>query len=125
MDPLIEAATTGNKRSSLVNQKDVEIIFAFIPQLILLSTELVERLHETIGPCLEDESRKDLVSIGKAFCDLESYFDVYISYSVNFSKSRKYLEKASSNMVYRQLVQVNYNAAFYVDCKLIRYYRTV
>jgi hypothetical protein len=118
MDPLMEAATTTSKRSSLVNQKDVEIIFAFIPQLILLSTELVERLHETILPCLEDDSKRSQVSIGKIFCDLESYFEVYISYSINFAKSRKYLEKASSNIVYRQLVQVT---RLYVDIRVVIY----
>lgn len=108
----MDAAISGNKRSSLVDKKDIEIIFAFIPQLILLSSELVERLHETIGPCLEDVSKKNQVSIGKAFCDLESYFDVYISYSINFAKSRKYLEKTNSNIVYCQLVQVSYKHSY-------------
>ncbi|KAI9481052.1 MAG: Dbl homology domain-containing protein [Benjaminiella poitrasii] len=105
MDPLMQAAKNSNKKSSLVNLKDVEIIFAFIPQLIALSTALVERLHETITQYLEDESKKDDVCIGQIFCNLEPFFEVYIAYSVNFSKSRKYLSKASSNIVYRQLVQ--------------------
>ncbi|KAI8064289.1 Dbl homology domain-containing protein, partial [Gilbertella persicaria] len=104
MDPLLEAASQ-NKKPSLVNLKDIEIIFAFIPQLISLSTTLVERLHDTVGTCLEDDSKKNQISIGKTFCDLEKYFDIYIYYTVNFEKSRKHLRKASSSIVYRQLVQ--------------------
>lgn len=102
MDPLLHAAKS---QKSLVNLKDIEIIFAFIPQLIILSTALVEQLHDTITPYLDDDSQLNQVAVGKAFCNLESYFDIYIAYAVNFSKSRKYLSKASSNIVYRQLVQ--------------------
>lgn len=101
MDPLLVAA---QKKSSLVNQKDIEIIFAFIPQLIILSTCLVQRLHETIT--LHDENEHNNASIGRVFCDLEPFFDIYIAYTVNFAKSKKHLSKASSNIVYRQLVQV-------------------
>ncbi|GAN05082.1 hypothetical protein MAM1_0081c04551 [Mucor ambiguus] len=102
MDPLLHAAKS---QKSLVNIKDIETIFAFIPQLIILSTALVEQLHDTITPYLDDDSQSSQVAVGKAFCNLESYFDIYIAYAVNFSKSRKYLSKASSNIVYRQLVQ--------------------
>lgn len=102
MDPLLDAAKS---QKSLVNRKDIEIIFAFIPQLIILSTTLVEQLHDTITPYLDDDSQLNQVAVGKAFCHLESYFDIYIAYAVNFAKSRKYLSKASSNIVYRQLVQ--------------------
>ncbi|KAI8637868.1 Dbl homology domain-containing protein [Parasitella parasitica] len=102
MDPLMEAAK-GQK--SLVNLKDIEIIFGFIPQLISLSTALVKRLDDTIIKYLEDDSQLAQVSIGRVFCNLESHFDIYISYAVNFPKSKKYLSKASSNIVYRQLVQ--------------------
>ncbi|KAI7896665.1 Dbl homology domain-containing protein [Mucor mucedo] len=100
MDPLQAAA---QKKSSLVNQKDIEIIFAFIPQLIILSTSLVQRLHETIA--LHDENEHNDAYIGKVFCGLESFFDIYIAYTVNFAKSKKHLSKASSSIVYRQLVQ--------------------
>ncbi|KAG2211188.1 hypothetical protein INT47_006307 [Mucor saturninus] len=100
MDPLQAAA---QKKSSLVNQKDIEIIFAFIPQLIILSTSLVQRLHETIA--LHDENEHNDAYIGKVFCSLESFFDIYIAYTVNFAKSKKHLSKASSSIVYRQLVQ--------------------
>ncbi|KAF1800919.1 Dbl homology domain-containing protein [Mucor lusitanicus] len=102
MDPLLQAAKS---QKSLVNLKDIETIFAFIPQLIILSTALVEQLHDTITPYLDDDSQLNQVAVGKAFCNLEPYFDIYIAYAVNFSKSRKYLSKASSNIVYRQLVQ--------------------
>ncbi|CEP16682.1 hypothetical protein [Parasitella parasitica] len=102
MDPLMEAAKS---QKSLVNLKDIEIIFGFIPQLIILSTALVKQLDDTITKYLEDDSQLAQVSIGRVFCDLESCFDIYISYAVNFPKSRKFLSKASSNIVYRQLVQ--------------------
>lgn len=101
MDPLLEAA---QKKSPLVNLKDVEIIFSFIPQLIILSSAIVQRLHETIS--LHDENEHNDAYIGKVFCDLESFFDIYIAYTVNFAKSKKHLSKASSSIVYRQLVQV-------------------
>lgn len=100
MDPLLEIA---QKKSSLVNIKDIEIIFAFIPQLIILSSLLVERLRETLT-LFENESTE--AHIGRAFCDLEPLFDIYIAYTINFSKSKKHLSKASSSIVYRQLVQV-------------------
>ncbi|KAK4512253.1 uncharacterized protein ATC70_002949 [Mucor velutinosus] len=102
MDPLLHAAKS---HKSLVNLKDIETIFAFIPKLIILSTALVEQLHDTITPYLDDDSQLNQVAVGKAFCNLESYFDIYIAYAVNFSKSRKCLSKASSSIVYRQLVQ--------------------
>lgn len=101
MDPLLVAA---QKKSALVNLKDIEIIFAFIPQLIVLSTSIVQRLHETIS--LHDENEQNDACIGKVFCDFESFFDIYIAYTVNFAKSKKHLLKASSSIVYRQLVQV-------------------
>ncbi|KAI8078379.1 Dbl homology domain-containing protein [Thamnidium elegans] len=99
MDPLLEVA---HKKSSLVNLKDIEIIFEFIPQLIILSTILVHKLKETLT-LFENGSSEPC--IGQAFCELEDFFDIYIAYTVNFSKSKKHLSKASSNIVYRQLVQ--------------------
>ncbi|KAI8968266.1 Dbl homology domain-containing protein [Mycotypha africana] len=125
MDPLIEAAsptTTSattvihlHQQKPLVNLKDVEIIFAFIPQLIVLSTVLVHRLHECITNYLEDDRNLNDVCIGKIMCEFESYFSIYISYSVNFTKSRKHLAKASSNIVYRQLVQKETNRMVLAD----------
>lgn len=110
MDPLFENAT---QKRSLVNSKHVEIIFAHIPQLINVSSALTERLHKMIiitsaeKLMTADTMQYDPVPIGKLFCDFENYFDVYIAYAVNYSKSRKYLNKASSNIVYRQLVKVS------------------
>lgn len=103
MDPLISA--TGTK-SSLVNSKNIEIIFAFIPELITLSNTLVNSLHDTVSNYVDDETKRDDVSVGKTFCDFEPYFEIYIAYAVNYSKSRKSLTKASSNIAYRQLIQV-------------------
>lgn len=98
------------KKSSLVHFKDIEIIFAFIPQLITLSSSLFSRLGESISTTLEmtndEDNSYDGCSVGKIFCDLEPYFDIYLAYTVNFSKSRRYLSKANSSIVYRQLVQV-------------------
>ncbi|KAG1445832.1 hypothetical protein G6F46_011321 [Rhizopus delemar] len=105
MNPLLQAAT---QKGSLVNLKDVEIIFAHIPQLISLSSALAEQLHQAI---ISSEEKKSVIDsqheapIGKIFCDFENYFGVYIAYAVNYSKSKKYLTKASSNIIYRQLVK--------------------
>jgi hypothetical protein len=116
MDPLFQAAT---QKGSLVNLKDVEIIFAHIPQLISLSSALAKQLHQAI---ISSEEKKFVIDsqheapIGKIFCDFENYFGVYIAYAVNYSKSKKYLTKASSNIVYRQLVKVN---LFFFSCMLL------
>ncbi|KAI9244940.1 Dbl homology domain-containing protein [Sporodiniella umbellata] len=95
MDPLFQAAA---QKRSLVHQKDMEVIFAHIPQLIHVSYSLTLTLHSAT-----ESSRH--VPMGKVFCDYINHFDVYIAYAVNFCKSRKYLEKASSTIVYRQLVK--------------------
>lgn len=92
MDPLVDAV---NKKSTLVNKKNIDIIFAHIPELIMLSNALVQHLIS------DDET------IGKLFCEFEPYFEIYIAYAVNFSKSRKHLTQASSNITYHQLVQVS------------------
>ncbi|KAI8365656.1 Dbl homology domain-containing protein [Choanephora cucurbitarum] len=102
-NPLLEAASA--KKKPLVNLRDVEIIFAYIPQLIDLSTTLVERLRNTIENYLDYDENRNQIAIGKTFCDLEKYFDIYIYYAANFVKSKKHLAKASSSIIYRQLVQ--------------------
>ncbi|KAI9280093.1 Dbl homology domain-containing protein [Sporodiniella umbellata] len=103
MDPLFNATI---QKGSLITSKDIETIFAHIPQLISLSSSLAERLHQVIIMPFEEERPADgFVPIGKIFCDFENYFSVYIAYAVNFSRSRKCLAKASSSIVYRQLVQ--------------------
>jgi hypothetical protein len=94
MNPLLEASSSNPK---LVNRKDVETIFAYVPQLVSISTSMLKRLEEC-----------NYHHIGKVFCDYEKYLGVYIAYAANFSRSRKCLEKSSSNIVYRQLVQVKF-----------------
>lgn len=110
MDPLFNAT---DEKGSLVNLKDIETIFAHIPQLISLSSALAERLHQAIIVPFEDgKPADDSVPIGKIFCDFENYFDIYIAYAVNFSRSRKCLAKASSSIVYSQLLKVTYRKMY-------------
>lgn len=104
MDPLIKAT---NAKSALVNTKNIEVIFAYIPELIALSNSLIKRLQNTISTYLEDETKRNDVSIGRTFCDFEPYFEIYIAYAVNYSKSRKLLTSSSSNIAYRELIQVS------------------
>ncbi|KAI8388319.1 Dbl homology domain-containing protein [Radiomyces spectabilis] len=99
MNPLHSAAK--QRPRPLVRMEDVEVIFAFIPQLIILSTALFCRLHDTIHYATEHSGQ----GIGRVFCDLEDQFAVYIFYAVNFSKLQKCLAKTADNIVYRQLVQ--------------------
>ncbi|EPB91945.1 hypothetical protein HMPREF1544_01239 [Mucor circinelloides 1006PhL] len=100
MDPLVLAATTYPR--PLVNIRDISTIFAFIPELIQLSSTLVNRLNEAI---CTTESGETQGCLGKVFCDLEDHFDVYISYAANFSKQQRCIVKADRSIVYRQLVQ--------------------
>lgn len=101
MDPLVLAATTYPR--PLVNIRDISTIFAFIPELIQLSSTLVNRLNEAICTTENGETQGYL---GKVFCDLEDQFDIYISYAANFSKQQRCIVKADRSIVYRQLVQV-------------------
>ncbi|GAN03427.1 hypothetical protein MAM1_0040d02880 [Mucor ambiguus] len=94
------AATTYPR--PLVNIRDISTIFAFIPELIQLSSTLVNRLNEAICTTENGETQGCL---GKVFCDLEDQFDVYISYAANFSKQQRCIVKADRSIVYRQLVQ--------------------
>ncbi|KAI8987197.1 Dbl homology domain-containing protein [Pilobolus umbonatus] len=97
MDPLFQTLRLTTKRSILnFNSKDAEIIFAFIPELISLTHSLVQDLRLAITGGND---------VGKVFCEYGHYFEVYISYAVNFSKSRKYINKASSSLIYRQLIK--------------------
>ncbi|KAI9310002.1 Dbl homology domain-containing protein, partial [Dichotomocladium elegans] len=90
MDPMMEATT-----ARLASVKDLQTIFAFIPQLLMLSTSLLRRLQNSDA-------------IGKVFCEHLGYFDVYISYAAHFAKAQKCASKASSrSIVYRQLVVVS------------------
>lgn len=105
MDPLMEAATAHPR--PLVNIKDVQIIFAYIPQLIMLSTSLLRRLRDAQkSSSLEDDLYRP-PGVGKVFCDLLDQFDIYIFYAANFSRSQRCAAKAKNrNIVCRQLVQV-------------------
>ncbi|KAI9254173.1 Dbl homology domain-containing protein [Helicostylum pulchrum] len=100
MDPLFEAATAYPR--PLVNLRDIQTIFAFIPELISLSSALVNRLKDA---CCTTEQGETLGSLGKVFCDLEDQFAVYISYAANFSKQQRCISRADKSIVYRQLAQ--------------------
>ncbi|KAI8360800.1 Dbl homology domain-containing protein [Blakeslea trispora] len=101
MDPLMEAATAYPR--PLVNLKDVQTIFAFIPDLIALSSVLVSRLKE--ATCTTEHGEVYYDSIGQVFYDLEEEFTVYIRYAANVSKQNKCIQRADRSIVYRQLVQ--------------------
>lgn len=101
MDPLLEAATAYPR--PLVNLRDMQTIFAFIPELISLSSTLVNRLKDA---CCTTEHGETLGSLGEVFCDLEDQFAVYISYAANFSKQQRCISRADKSIVYRQLAQV-------------------
>lgn len=101
MDPLAEAATTYPR--PLVNIKDIQTIFAFIPELISLSSTLIHRLKDAICTTENEETQGSI--IGRVFCELEDEFDIYISYAANFSKQQRCIERADRSIVYRQLVQ--------------------
>ncbi|KAI9029811.1 Dbl homology domain-containing protein [Phycomyces nitens] len=92
MDPLINAA---NDTRRLVNLRDIQPIFAFVPQLIMLSTSLVHSLRDTM--------ESEIERVGSVFSSLENDFQVYIFYAVNFPKLQKCLYKADRNTLYRQL----------------------
>lgn len=97
MDPLMEATTAYPR--PLINIKDIHTIFAYIPELISLSSVLVYRLKDAI--CTSEN-----VTFGSVFCDLEDQFEVYIKYAANFSNQQKSMTRVDRNIVYRQLMQV-------------------
>lgn len=108
MDPLKEAATAQPR--PLVNIKDVETIFAYIPELIALSSAILRRLHETVHAIESNHSCRNCCScgVGKVFCEYLNRFDIYISYAANFAKAQRCAtKKANANIVCRQLMQVN------------------
>lgn len=101
MDPLLEAATAYPR--PLVNLRDIQTIFAFIPELISLSSTLVHRLKDALCTTENGETQG---SLGKVFCDLEDQFEIYINYAANFSKQQRCIQRADRSIVYRQLAQV-------------------
>ncbi|KAI8145669.1 Dbl homology domain-containing protein [Fennellomyces sp. T-0311] len=92
MDPMMEAASAHPR--PLDTLKDVQTIFAYIPQLIMLSTSFLHRLHEEI----------EKGNVGKAFCEYLNEFDVYISYTANYSKAQRCAANVR-NIVCRHYVQ--------------------
>ncbi|KAI8978655.1 Dbl homology domain-containing protein [Pilobolus umbonatus] len=100
MDPLLEAATA--YPSPLVNLRDIQAIFAFIPELIVLSSTLVDRLKRTL---CTTETKEVHCSFGTVFPELENCFDIYIGYAANFSKQKRSIARADRSVVYRQLIQ--------------------
>lgn len=114
MDPLMEAATAQPR--PLANLKDVQTIFAYIPQLIMLSTSLLRRLHSVVR---EDATRSEIYSgVGKVFCEYLPQLDIYIFYAANYAKAQRCAAKAKQNIISRQLVQVLIFSAvfFFVLC---------
>lgn len=101
MDPLVEA--TAAYPRPLINIKDIQTIFAYIPELIALSSVLVYRLKDAI---CTSENGEIHASMGSVFCDLEDEFEVYIKYAANFANQQKSMARVDRNIVYRQLVQV-------------------
>ena len=93
MDPLMEAASAQPR--PLVNLKDIQTIFAYIPQLIMVSTSFLRRLNEAV----------EKGTIGSAFCEYLDQFDVYISYAANYSKAQRYAGNVRNNIVCRHYVQ--------------------
>ncbi|KAI8084685.1 Dbl homology domain-containing protein [Halteromyces radiatus] len=99
MDPLIQAS---QQSRPIINYRDIQTIFAFIPQLISLSSTLVQRLNSAQHDNDDDD---DYDWIGYIFSDLESSFDVYIYYAVNFEKVRKCLAKIDCDALCYQILQ--------------------
>lgn len=111
MDPLLEAATAYPR--PLVNLRDMQTIFAFIPELISLSSTLVNRLKDAFCTTEQGETPQP-ISFGKVFCDLEDQFAIYIRYAANFSKQQRCISRADKSIVYRQLAQVKKEIYIYI-----------
>lgn len=115
MDPLLDAS---QQPRPIINNRDIRTIFAFIPQLLLLSATLVHHLKTAIRTSDTNglgghtnandtaiEAPCDL--IGRILYDLEPSFDIYIYYAVNFGKCRKCLDKIDCNSLCCQLFLVS------------------
>ncbi|KAI8332229.1 Dbl homology domain-containing protein [Chlamydoabsidia padenii] len=105
MDPLLYAS---QQPRPIINNRDIRTIFAFIPQLLLLSATLVQHLKTAIKNTNltsehDDERPCDLV--GRILYNLETSFDIYVYYAVNFRKSRKCLDRIDCDSLCYQLLQ--------------------
>ncbi|KAI9021470.1 Dbl homology domain-containing protein [Phycomyces nitens] len=94
MDPLLKAAQA---TPPLLNLRLVESIFAFLPQLIVLSTNLVDWLTRCI--CSSDKG------VGQVFCEMEGRLEIYIGYAANYATCQRSLAKADRSSAYRQVIE--------------------
>ncbi|RUS25531.1 hypothetical protein BC938DRAFT_472023 [Jimgerdemannia flammicorona] len=97
MEPFIEAANTHNP---LVNPADISVIFAYVSDLIDLSTKIAHRLQVVAQNWREEESR-----VGQIYTDFEDDFDIYIKFAINFRASQKAIKRANNNILYRKFIQ--------------------
>lgn len=114
MDPLLNAS---QQPRPIINNRDIRTIFAFIPQLLLLSATLVHHLKNAIkvsdnGPGGHTTDMDTTIEIpcdlvGRILYGLEPSFDIYIYYAVNFGKCRKCLDKIDCNSLCCQLLLVS------------------
>ncbi|ORZ12812.1 Dbl homology domain-containing protein [Absidia repens] len=87
--------------------RDLQTIFSYIPQLIILSTSLVRRWCMSIeqqtccinGKIVAKDTKHD---IGKTFCDLEDEFKVYTYYAVHYAKAQKCISRMEQKPIYQQ-----------------------
>lgn len=98
MDPFIAAATQTTR--PLINPQDISTIFAYIPNIIEISNILVYRLESVVRTWHEQQS-----VIGAIFLQMESDFEVYIRYAVNFHQSQRCINRAHNNILYRRFIQ--------------------
>ncbi|KAJ2963121.1 hypothetical protein NQZ79_g1770 [Umbelopsis isabellina] len=98
MDPFIAAATQTTQ--PLINPQDISTIFAYIPNIIEISNILVYRLESVVRTWHEQQS-----VIGAIFLQMESDFEVYIRYAVNFHQSQRCINRAHNNILYRRFIQ--------------------
>ncbi|KAL0079680.1 Dbl homology domain-containing protein [Phycomyces blakesleeanus] len=96
MDPLLKAAQA---TPPLVNLRLVESIFAYLPQLIVLSTNLVDWLTECICICSSGKG------VGQVFCEMEGRLEIYIGYAANYATCQRSLAKADRSSAYRQVIE--------------------
>ncbi|KAG2184753.1 hypothetical protein INT43_000666 [Umbelopsis isabellina] len=98
MDPFIAAATQTTR--PLINPQDISTIFAYIPNIIEISNILAYRLESVVRTWHEQQS-----VIGAIFLQMESDFEVYIRYAVNFHQSQRCINRAHNNILYRRFIQ--------------------
>ncbi|CAG8587090.1 1167_t:CDS:2, partial [Acaulospora colombiana] len=92
-DPLTESLSTGNP---ILSKKSISKIFANMPDLISINTELLRRLEERIAGPIGDDDEDDVEfdfwdpengSIGDIFLDMAPFFKMYSIYVKNFNSA--------------------------------------